>query len=320
MFDTPPQQLQSVGDLVGRAVRIYRQNVPLFFQALIWPTVILTVFKVVFQWGVTHGSTRVDMKDWTGVALAVGFGVIGFLGLIITSFFLQLRQMAFVRMANGFAQTYEQAYDYMRARKWKVLGFLLIVYVIAVAISFFWLIEISVSAAFVKSGQIGTAVAYTGMTVGMLGLFASLAFGALIVYTSYSVVSCEEKSIAAMLSRSFRLLTRDFWRALYFGSLLLAAVSLVSYPLSLPMVLLSVFEFVRQGMSADYLTDPSKMPFYWMVINQTWESLINIILWPVTFLAFGLFYYDLRMRQEALDLVTRVDELEKQSVKEETRS
>jgi len=145
------------------------------------------------------------------------------------------------------------------------------------------------------------------LIVGCLGFLACIVIGVLVYYLAYSIVACEDYSIGGMISRSFKLLFQDFWRSLYFGLLLICAVTLISYPLALPMVLLTLFEFFRQGMSADYLTDPSKMPFYWMVLNQIWESLVNIvILWPIAVVAFGLYYYDLRMRQEAVDLVQRL--------------
>lgn len=301
-------------------MRFYRNNAQQFFQALLWPTVFLTLAKILFQWGITHGSLRFDSKDWGGVVLAGAFVVVGFLGLIVTSFFIQLRQMAFIRMANGFAETYREAYQFISGRKWRILGLGILGLLGFVGLFVFWMIEVSISTAFIKSGKTGAAVSAFGIGIGSFGMIVSFIIFALVAYMAYPVVACEDRSIGAWISRSFKLLFKDFWRALGFAILLAVAISLVSYPLSLPMVLLAVFEFFRQGMSAEYLTDPSKTPFYWMVLNQTWESIINVILWPVTFLGFGLFYYDLRMRQEAIDLVQRVELIEKEQSPKESSS
>ncbi len=85
----------------------------------------------------------------------------------------------------------------------------------------------------------------------------------------------------------------------------------IQYPLSLPVVLVSIFEFMRQGMSPEFLTDPGKMPFYFTLVSQTWESIIGIVLWPISFMATGLYYYDLRMRKEGIDLIRQIDLLTK---------
>lgn len=82
LFDPPPQQLQSVGDLIGRAIRLYRKNIKLFFHVLLWPTIFLTAAKVAFHWGITNSSVRFDQKDWTMMGISAFVALIGLLSLI----------------------------------------------------------------------------------------------------------------------------------------------------------------------------------------------------------------------------------------------
>ena len=75
----------------------------------------------------------------------------------------------------------------------------------------------------------------------------------------------------------------------------------------------SALEFFRHGMSAEHLADPTKVPMYILVLTQAWESLVNMLLWPVTWLTYGLYYYDLRVRQEGLDVLQNLRLLEQRS-------
>lgn len=307
MFDPPPQQLQSVGDLIGRAVRLYRKNYKIFFHVLLWPTVFLTAGKVAFHWGLVNITAKADAKDWTQLGLAAVVALVGLLSLFIVGFILQLRQLAFIRMAAGFSREYKDAYAYISRRKWSIIGLITLAYMAFFGTSIFWMIEMGICAAFFKVGNASTYGAFVGLVLGGFGFFASLAVAGVALYLSLAVGACEELSIGSLFGRTMSLLFSNFWRSSFFCSLLFIVVLTISYPLSLPMVLVSIFEFVRQGMSTEFLTDPQRMPFYYTLFNQSWESIVSIITWPISFMAVGLFYYDLRMRQEGIDLIDRIN-------------
>src|SRR4030095_1145980 len=55
LFDPPSDHPQSVCDLIGRAFRVYRRKIPLFFKVLIGPTIFATVGSLGLQWAVTYG-------------------------------------------------------------------------------------------------------------------------------------------------------------------------------------------------------------------------------------------------------------------------
>jgi hypothetical protein len=310
IFEPPPQQLQSVGDLIGRSIRLYRKNIKLFFHVLLWPTVFLTAAKVAFHWGVTNLSLRADQKDWTMMGVSAMVTLIGILGLTITALYLQLRQLSFIRLVTGFADNYKEAYEYISQRKWKILSVIFIAYMAIFFSAAFWGVVMSLCMAFFKANTATTYVLLGGMVVGLIGLLVSVTIACIALYFAFAVGACEDLSVGGLCSRTIALVFQDFWRAGYFCTLLFIALMVISYPLSLPLLLLSMFEFIRQGMSPDFLTDPGKMPFYYTLCNQTWESIVSIITWPISFMATGLFYYDLRMRKEGIDLVRQISLLE----------
>ncbi len=311
LFDPPPQQLQSVGDLIGRAIRLYRKNIKLFFHVLLWPTVFLTAAKVAFHWGITNFSVRFDQKDWTMMGISAFVALIGMLSLIVVGLFLQLRQLSFIRLVTGFADNYQEAYAYIMQRKWKIIGLVALSYIAIFASIIFWSIVVSVCMAFFKANSATTYALLGGMIFGLIGLTVSLTISCICLYFAFAVGACEDLSVSGLFKRTVSLVFQDFWRAGYFCTLLFIALVVISYPLSLPLVLVSIFEFMRQGMSPEFLTDPGKMPFYYTLFNQTWESIVSIITWPISFMATGLFYYDLRMRKEGIDLIRQIDIISK---------
>lgn len=309
IFEPPPQQLQSVGDLIGRSIRLYRKNIKLFFHVLLWPTVFLTAAKVVFHWGVTNLSVRFDQKDWTMMGVSGVAALLGMLSLIVVGLFLQLRQLSFVRLVTGFADNYADANAYIMKRKWKIISLVALSYIAVIVSVVFWSIVVSVCMALFKANTAATYPLLAGIIFGLLGMVVSVTITCIALYLAFAVGACEDLSVGALINRTMAMVFQDFFRAGYFCTLLVIALMVIGYPLSLPLVLVSLFEFMRQGMTPDFLTDPGKMPFYYTLINQSWESIVSIITWPISFMATGLFYYDMRMRKEGIDLVRQIDSI-----------
>lgn len=309
MFDAPATKPQSVGDLIGRAFRFYRINVPLVMQILMWPTVISIAGKVAMQWG----FATIARKEWAAIIPAGTAIGIGWIVTVIAIFYLTIRQLALVRIANGFSENFKEAYDFLHKRIWVIILLMLLGYLIACAAIGVWLVEMVLCALLFKAGTAMIVVGSVGFLIGIFGMTVSVLIFWLVGLVVLAVVACEDRGIGSVISRGFSLPMRDFGRTLLLGLLLFITVSALSYPLSLPAVGITFFEFFRHGMSAEHMTDPSKMPMYVLVLTQAWESLVNMLLWPVTWLTYGLFYYDLRVRQEGLDVLQNLRLLEQRS-------
>jgi len=125
-----------------------------------------------------------------------------------------------------------------------------------------------------------------------------------------AVLACEDLPLSATVNRGLSLASNNLGHTLTFGLLLFAAISALSYPLSLPVVAFTIVDSIQQELGSGSISEAYKLPLYLMVINQAWESLINMLLWPAMFLAYGLLYYDLRLRQEGLDIARTLEALE----------
>src|SRR5262249_17529031 len=119
LFDPPSDQPQSVGDLIGRAFRVYRRNIPLFFKVLLGPTIFATGGALGLQWAITYG---VSPESTHTISLPLLFGVIvcSLVIVAIAKWVLVVRQLAFVRIMAGFAGDYPTAYQFVAQRKWAV--------------------------------------------------------------------------------------------------------------------------------------------------------------------------------------------------------
>lgn len=312
MFEPPPDQPQSVGDLIGRAFRVYRRHIPLFFKVLIGPTIVSTFGALGLQWSVTYGAGG-GQSSQVELPLLIGIVSVSSIVLVITKWILTVRQLAFVRIMAGFARDYPTAYEYVRQRRWAVLGLYAIGAVFMVFSMGAWIVELSLTTFLPKVGLLMALLTVLGVVVGVVGVLATMALIVMVGFLVFSVAACENQPVGVLISRGISLTMNDFWRASAFGILLFIAISAISCPLSLPVVVLSLVDMFQQGVSSETLVDSYRMPLYLMVVSQVWESLVNMLLWPVIFMAYGLLYYDLRLRQEGLDLARRLDALEQQA-------
>jgi hypothetical protein len=306
LFDAPPDRPQSVGDLIGRAFRIYRRHIPLFFKVLLGPTLASAVGAVGLQWAVSYGIAM--GTSWLPVTASVLS--MSLILLIWAKWVLTLRQLAFVRITAGFADTYESAYSFISQRKWIILGQYLLAFITSIVLFGLWGALIAVVYFLPRMGLPSMVISLVGILLGITGMVASLCTIMLIGLLVFCVVACENETFGGSITRGFLLAFNDFGRTCSFVLLLFTAVTAISYPLSLPVVALSLGDVVHQGLNSPNLAQSYNVPMYLLIISQLWESVVNMLLWPVIFLAYGLFYYDLRQRQEGLDIIRSLDELE----------
>lgn len=310
MFDAPATKPQSVGDVIGRGFRIYRVNIPLFVQALMWPTIVSMLGKVVFQWGLTT-IVRANFREPLLMIYSIIAILVGLVVSLVALYFLTVRQLSFVRLVDGFAESYKEAHKHVSTRGWMVVLIFIVSVILGLGLSALWMIASLVCANFMKIGSSTLTVATIAFIAATGSFFWAVFILGLITMCAMTVVACEKESLAGAILRGFGLIFHDLGRAWLFGVVLAITISAISYPLSLPIVGLTFFEFFRHGVqNSAQMADPSKIPFYVLVLSQAWESTVNMMLWPIIYLSFGLLYYDLRVRQEAVDVVQTLNLLE----------
>jgi hypothetical protein len=312
MYTSLPEQPQGIWDLTGLGFRFWRRNMGPILRFLLMPSILVTILSVSFQWVLSYGVTAVThSKDLaTGLALFGAFTLDFFLWLLAW-WWLGLRLMALVRLSLGFASGLEEAQAHMMQRKWSVAGLYTSLLVAVLGISMFWLVVMVSGMVFTGAAR-GIAMLVT-LNIGGWGLLITIVLYILISNLGYCLMACEDLTVWAALSKSMAILSKHFWRTLGFGLAFLLVFSVVSMPMSLPVAALTILDYVQHGV---FSGDPAAAsaynpPLHLMIITTSWESLMGMLLRPLTVCAWGYFYYDLRMRTEGLDLKRRLAEIDK---------
>jgi hypothetical protein len=308
VFDPPPDKPQSVGDLVGRAFRIFRQGIPLYLKTLTGPTVLSAAGGLGIQWFAVYGISAFDNGPSSQAVFYLGAFLCSLILLLVARWVLTVRQLAYLRLASGFATDYDSAHQHVKQRQWRIMAIFFLSVAASVLILLLALVGFFLTQLLPKTGLAAMLISIGSMVSILLLFFAAYYCVWLITPIALAVLSCEKISLGSTISRSLNLVLADPWRNATFCLLLCICIGLLSYPLCLPLIGIEAAD----RFSKDLLTagqDSYKLPLYLMIISGVWESLVYMLLWPVVFVAYGLFYYDLRLRQEGLDISRNLDSL-----------
>ena len=300
------QKSLTVGDLIGRAIRIYRLNLKTWLPLLLWPTIICVLGRVILQ-----GSlVALPETDDTFISIACGFAALAGIALVIvTKWILLVRQLAFVRLANGFSDSLSESLSYMSRRQWSVLGASVLVSCILTAVVGLWFLELIASGLLYRRDSILAIPSSLGIIFGIFAGALSCSFIYYVMFIIFAGIACESSGLTTLVSRGFKLAGKAVFRTLYLGFLIWLTAYLISFPLWLPPLILIGLDALRIGSELNLSQD---VPMHWQVISSAWEPLVEMVIWPITFLSYGFFYYDLRLRQEAVDVSLHL-ELEAQN-------
>lgn len=307
MFTSLPDAPQGVGDVVGLACRFVRGNFRLIWNFLLVPTVFATIAGVMFQWVLTYGVSNFAQTKDVGTAFGLaGIWFVGILVFFIAWWILGLRLLALTRLALHFAPNIEEAAKYMYRRKWSVLGVYFLTLILMMAVVVAWTMVVGAGVMLSSASSVAAALA---ISVGVFGLVVSMGVYVLTSHLALCILACEDEPVTAVIGRALSLIFRHFWRAIAFGIIFAVTFTVISYPLSLPIAVLTFFDAIQHGLGSSADAGGYKPPLYILVIAQTWESLTGMYLRPLVVFGFGLFYYDLRLRSEGLDIRRKLESL-----------
>lgn len=302
----------SVGDLTGRAIRVYRLNFKTWIPLLIWPTIICVLGRVVMQ------GSFAAMAEGDNSMAAAGFAFAALVGSavwMVSKWVILVRQLAFVRLANGFSDSLKESLEFVQKRQWAVLGATVLVSFILLAVAGLWLLELIASGLLYKRDTIRAITSSVGLLFGLTAGTISCSFIYCVMFVVYAGIACESTSMTSMISRGFKLSGKAVFRTLCLGTLLWITTYFIAIPLWLPPFALIGLDALRMG--ADFNLS-KEIPMHWQVFSSAWEPLVEMVIWPITFLAYGFFYYDLRLRQEAVDVDLKL-ELNNKELQSEVR-
>jgi len=299
-------QLESVGDVIGRAVRLFRLNYTPILQALFVPTIVCVAGRTLLQWGISQHFS------WRDLAPQFATCLIGLIIAVLAVWRLTLIQLALTVQYVADGPNYKEVYQTIVKKQLQIFNCFWIswaaLFVNAIVWSLFGVSTAILYSSFSNS-SLGNVVAAAGISiVTLIGLFGGsiviVGFWALAVVIS----TMENEPFGKVCDDCVSFVSRDFWRVIYFVVASTFALSALLMPLYLPPLLVGLFEVSRYA-----LTHPGRhltqMPFYLLVFGQAWESIVNMIIWPIFYFSVGFFYRDLKIRQRASDVLQKLEKL-----------
>lgn len=292
----------SIGDIIDRAIRIYRARFrPMLLTALalLVPLGLLTGLLSYFLNGSLFDSTA--NTDLTGLlGSTVGTMLLSLFSVLIQG----LAELALTFHAQAALQ--DRALEpgeaissaFGRIGSWLGMSILRgLAYVGAIVVA---ILPSALLTALMASGDSNSAAAAIGIACIMVVLMVVLFILAMILFVRWIVATpslvVEELGATGSLGRSWRLTRGKFWRS--FGvAFVLMVIGLVV--LSLPNVLLSVVAVAALAQSP-----------IWSAISTAFGTILSALFVPLSAATYLVLYYDLRVRREHLDLDLRVQQLE----------
>ncbi|HKQ72587.1 MAG TPA: hypothetical protein VJ810_02590 [Blastocatellia bacterium] len=300
-FDSFTLAPMSAGDIIDRAVRIYRRNFLALLRIVIAPSLVAYAGSVLMSIG------------WSNATLSKGDARIVFAFLMIASGFLfwVIGKVAFYAVLGGSSRSLvahffeskpilaRDVYRAVRDRIWSIIGATLIIgfmMAIVMLIAYFIIAIIVVIIALmittIMPGWIQTVFTVI-VTVIAVALFltAALLVYSRIVYVP-QILMVEDKGVFNSIGRSFSLAGGQIRR--------LAALVLFWIYVSWSVVVLL---FLPLGYITDWTHPFSPVQPQWYDIGwQTVTQLSEILLMPIFMIGCTLLYLDSRVRKEGFDI------------------
>ncbi len=259
------------------------------------------------EWTVTHWM---EAKALTAGTITVHAGLAGLCVVLLffSQWLLAIKAAVYVRQALGYSATVQQAQEFGRKSKWLILcayaaGF----WQPVLALGIF---AICGALTLVLAGTLTIPPAILLIAV-LLEFCMAVALGTVTtVYTSvlFLVVACENCSFSTMWSRALELTQEYLWNGCIFITILCSSLFLVSLAWQLPLTILQFYQ-LTMGSSPE----ASQLPLYVRVIEVVWGTISTVYSMGVGLMASGMFYRDVRMRFEGLDVLDQLEVLREKS-------
>lgn len=307
-FDTFTLTPLSAGDIIDRAVRIYKRNFPALLRIVLGPSLIAYTGGIMYYIGFrnfsfTRGETRVILTT----SLIVVGGILWLTGKI--AFYAMLGGASKSLVYLFFDGTPLRARDVYRSVRRK-FGTLVTAAILIAAISMGvgFLIYMGVLV------MILVLLAIAGLLADdlprWLMLTINIAFGTLIVVGTITVLLAvysrivyvpqvlmvEDKSASSAIGRSISLAGGEIRR--------IGVLILFWFYIAWSFWLLLMLPVGAYGYWAGYDLNPFNLdiPIWFNVVQQTITQISEIIIAPIAMLGFTLLYLDSRVRKEGFDV------------------
>lgn len=251
------------------------------------------------QWSLAKPAEMTHSMASLGLLVLLGFA--GLIAGLIAKWILTLRQMALMRIAGGFSTDWQEAYSAVLARKWQVVALWILTAIVSIGLVVGWFMQFYFM---VKDTQSPSAVV-PGFIISIILFFTALFVVCFSTFMSLCLIACDKLDFKDSIDKTIKLLFGNFGRCLAFCLTFILVISILSYPVSMPIVLVGLWDTYKLGIGSH----PSEMPMHTVIIGHVWESILTLLISPLFSYAFAVFYVDLLNRKEGLDLRRRLTAL-----------
>lgn len=294
------------GDLIDRAVRLYRRHLFVLIRTAAPPVIIAAAGWIVFSLAIQRVFLTPDMADlFVYVVLSIVAFCVMMGGYLFTLVVMGGATRTLVaHLLRNEPVTARATYAAVRARFWGLLGASLIVLVwISVSLSAVWIVWyillLMVMALVLVAGLISTWLPIivgipAGITATGVGLWLFFFIVGRVAYVP-QVMLVEGKGVLEAFSRSFSLARGNVRR-------LMAMTLFTTFgTYSALMVLLIPLAWYGYLNGIDPLNS-AQWPAWYSIANSVLGPLSSILLTPVWMLGLSLLYVDERVRHEGYDI------------------
>lgn len=296
------------GDLIDRAIRLYRKNFFTFLRISSLPVIISAIGSVLL----TIGWRQLFITE-QGSSFAFYFLLfLGGMGLWLGGLMFMLMVMGgaarnLVRhLLWNEPLTMRETYKSLRHRFFSLLAATLIVGIILVIVLFVlfygWAILFSFS---LVGAALLTAVSQAAAAI--VGIILSVAATILILWLFFliagrfayvpQVLMVEGQGVFSSIGRSASLASGNAWRLLALAMFTFFAVLSALMILQTPLIWYAYINGIPI-----FSFEPDAQPIWFLIANQVIWQLSLILLAPVWMLGLSLLYVDERVRREAYDI------------------
>ncbi|HEX4948048.1 MAG TPA: hypothetical protein VFZ34_15355 [Blastocatellia bacterium] len=303
----------SAGDLLDRIVRLYRRHWIALMRIAVLPVILSYLGLMALTLGFRNFSTtKGDLRIATAVLLILGGLVLYVGGKGVLIFLLGGTARALVEhFMDGSPVSVRSVYHAVRGNFWRLVGATVMVVALVLTLGIFLLYAAGMALGFYvifTTWLLSNAPFWFQVTLhSIVGVLAFAALTILVLMNVKRVVflpqviTVENKTVSAALSRSFALAGGEFRRKDFIPVVALVFFYVyISYSVLL-LFMLPVYLYAGfNGIDAGPFN--LQQPLWYTVLTNTISQASEILLLPVLMIGFILLYIDARVRREGYDL------------------
>jgi hypothetical protein len=299
----------STGDVIDRAVRLYRRNFTPLVAIVAVPTFIGYVVSLMVLYGYTSLLTGVSGSHAMPVT-GIWMLVLGLVGYPVWMFAMLVTVAGLCRVVGDHLMlnepiTFRRCFVAAKRRLGAItlMGFLLVAILIVVNIALvivFFILMMAVGliiGAIAASGLppwVGTVMLVVTVVVAVAGiLFVVLIALARLIFLP-QIVMIEGESAGNALGRAIRLGKGNWYR--------IAGIVAFTYFVTLSLFTALTFPVLAGLYLAGFLTPEFFVSPGWTIVYTSFRDISGLLSLPIWIVSFTLLYFDSRVRQEAYDV------------------